>query len=161
MAQDRKENKNSYIYAPIFLFGEVAGYIHVCLTSSSDKLYSLQDIILVKSLAELASEALTKSRLFTADDKDDTKIKVENISRGGIMLKLIDPYRLKFLKEGTRLLLRLFIDKQVIKCVGKIMRTEKVSDGISIGINFSEMNPQGDKFITNFVESINVGDIFS
>ena len=160
MAQDKKEGKTSYIYSPIYLFGDVTGYIHVSQKENGRKIFNNQDVILVKSLAELASEALTKSRLFTADDSDDTKIKVENISRGGVMLKLIDPYRLKFLKEGTRLLKNVFIDKQVVKCVGRIIRTEKVPDGINIGITFSELNPAGDKIISTFVESVNVSEIF-
>jgi hypothetical protein len=160
MANDKKIDRSSYIYSPIFLFGDIVGYIYSAISEKRDRQYTVKEVIFVKSLADVASEAITKGKLFKADAEGDNRMTVENISQGGIMLNVKDPYLLKFLKENARLLLKIFIGKDEVRCIGVIVRTEKINDFISLGIKFTEISPKDERIIATFVESVFVGDIF-
>ncbi|MEM2538719.1 MAG: DUF1577 domain-containing protein, partial [Candidatus Methanomethylicia archaeon] len=59
-------NIRSIAYVPIFLFENVVGHIRVAsLLSKISKILTVRDVFYIKALADIVSEALAKSKLFS------------------------------------------------------------------------------------------------
>ena len=159
MLQDKKLKRLSYIYAPIFLFGEVTGHLYASTSYESETIFSQRDITFIKSFADILSEALTKSRLFKEESKDESKnFAVEDLSRGGIMLKVFDPYMLKFIKEETKMSIKLDVMGKEAKAIGKVVRLIKEKDHINLGIKFTELSPKDDAIIKKHIDHVTLSE---
>jgi hypothetical protein len=159
MLQDKKLKRLSYIYVPIFLFGEVTGHLYAATSYEAETIFSQRDITFMKSFADILSEGLTKSRLFKEDGKEESKnFVVEDVSRGGVMLKVFDPYMLKFIKEETKMSIKLDIMGKEVKAIGKVVRLINDKDHINLGIKFTELSPKDDAVIKKYIDHVTLSE---
>ncbi len=160
MEKDKSLNRLSYIYVPIFKFGDIVGHIYSSYHYNSNKKFTEKNVLFLRALGDIISEALTKNTLFQTGDEDQPKIRVDNISRGGMKISVYDAYLLKFLQIGVHLSIMATIDERSANMTGEILRTDKQELGVGLGIKFIEIKPNDEKVIKDFVEGFSKSQLF-
>lgn len=152
--EDIKKDRLSYIYIPLQAFEDIVGHIYLANDFKSKKIFEERDITYLSCLADIINLSLNKNKLFTADINDESKLMVENISLGGMMINVRDPYLLKFLKKDTRLSIKVDLDDKKINPIGKIVRIYQYAGIINIGVKFIELAPKDEKTLKHYLENI-------
>ncbi|MDH5680389.1 MAG: PilZ domain-containing protein [Spirochaetota bacterium] len=154
MKEDLATRALSYICSPITLFGHVIGHIFLGISEGAHQIFRDQDIYFVQSACDIISEAFAKGKLHQLDTGDEFNVPVLDLSGGGTLLKLQDPFILKHLVEDMRLRVVIKINDSEVKAVAKIIRvnTENMEPGeATLATKFTEIRWSEQEIIDKYV----------
>lgn len=142
---------HSVAVVPIKLFENVIGHILTLASDQTARTLRQSDIYYLMALADIASEALAKARLFKLDTGSEYEIPVHNISAGGAYLEVNSQYIIKFLQESMHLKTGLKFSGKEIESISEIRRIDFIGESVRLAIKFIEMAAPDQEFIENFV----------
>lgn len=147
-----KNNIRSITYVPIFLFESVVGHIRVAsFLNKVSKTITLRDVFYIQSLADIASEALAKYKLFSLTNANEFPLPVYDISVGGVKVE-IEQYLAKFLEPGTKVKLNIKLGRdKIISVKGKVLRIDSEEDKLFMAVQFEDLDKAEEMVISDFV----------
>ncbi len=136
--EDIRNQKNSYIISPIFLFEKLFGYIYLETSYIERKRIFFSDAIQIAILARVLSYALEKI-LFHNKYYAEENIRILNLSLSGALLHLKSEVSYKYLIQNDFIKFETDILNTKISCISHITRmfTKKEND-YYIAIHFLE-----------------------
>ena len=152
--KERYKNKNvlSIIVIPVLLYGNAIGHVSVYTSLKSLKNLRITDVYYMKALADVASEALTKAKLFKLDTGIDYEIEVLNLSAGGAYLEVTSKYIIKFLHEGLHLKIGFKFSGREVETVSEIRRIDFFEESARIALKFIELSAKDQEYIEEYVK---------
>ncbi len=152
MKDDIASTAISYICSPIILFSQVIGHIFLGFTEGSYNVFREQDIYFVKYACDIITEALAKAKLHQLDTGKDFDVSTIDLSGGGVLIEMNDPFILKYLTVEMKLRIVLKVNEREVTTVGKIIRIEKNEEkNTEIAVKFTELRWNDQEYIDTYV----------
>ncbi|MDW7977112.1 MAG: DUF1577 domain-containing protein [Leptospiraceae bacterium] len=151
MREDKRNQKNSYVYAPIFLFDEIIGYIYTETSYIERKKIFLDDAIKIHILSKVLSYTINRI-IFYKGFYETSSALVKNISLSGILLNITSQYIYNYLIGNDLLKIELELFNQKAKFLGMITRMFTLGEkNYNIALEFVEFFDDSFKILENFI----------
>lgn len=143
-----EQNIKSLIYSPIRVINDVIGFI-VC--KSTNKKFSIKDVIFIDALTGIVSEAYIKNKINAIKNTGELSFQVIDISAGGIRFE-VDDIIGKIIKVGDSIRIFINIEGRNIQTIARILRidTTKNSKKLWIAGAFTFISPDDQQFILSY-----------
>ncbi len=152
MKDDIASTAVSYICSPIILFSQVIGHIFLGITEGSYSVFRDQDIYFVKYACDIITEALAKAKLHQLDTGKDFDVPTIDLSAGGVLIEMNDPFILKYLTGDMKLRIVLKVNEREVTTIGKIIRIEiNEEKNTEIAVKFTELRWNDQEYIDTYV----------
>ena len=149
----KKNSIFSLLYVPIVILGRVIGVLRISNTRSK-RLLSNNDVDYFISIAKIINESIIKNKLNAVDDMS-LNIKIEDISLSGVGITIKDRIFSGFLRKNT--ILKVFLclkEKPWLSFIGYTKRIAAKGGLINIGIEISEILPNNQAKIVNYINKL-------
>ncbi len=151
---DLRNQINSYIISPIFVFDSIFGYLYLESSFTERRRIYLEDAIKVCIITKVLGYALTK-KIIHDEYFLEAKIEVKNISLSGILLKITSPTLFDYLIENDILRIKIIIKNRVIECISIIVRMFSISENeYYIALEFLEFLDDSFSLLENYLYSL-------
>lgn len=125
--KDLRNQINSYIISPIFLFDSIYGCLYLETSFVDRKRIYLEDAIKITMIAKSLSYAITKKVIYNTYFLEPL-IEVRNISLSGVLLKLYSRTLYEYLIENDILRLNIEIKNKVLSFLAIIVRMFSIGE---------------------------------
>ncbi len=138
----------SFMCIPINVLTDTIGFI---FCKSSQKRFSIQDVLYVDALSSIISEAYIKNKINTIKNSNELLFPIIDISAGGVRFE-VDSLVGKLLKPEDSIRLLMNIEGREIQTIGRILRidTTKNSKKLWVATMFTFISPDDQQYVLNF-----------
>lgn len=152
--KDIRNQINSYIISPIFIFDSIYGYLYLDTTFIDRRKIYFEDAIKISMITKAISYAITKKIIYR-NYYLEPSILVKNISLSGILLKINSKTLYDFLIENDILKITIEIKNQILNFIGVIVRMFTTSeDELYAALEFTEYLEDSYYLLENYIYSL-------
>lgn len=152
--KDIRNQINSYIISPIFLFDSIYGYLYLDTTFVDRRKIYFEDAIKISMITKAISYAITK-RIIYKNYYLEPSILVKNISLSGILLKINSKTLYEFLIENDILRITIEIKNQILNFIAVIVRIfATAEDEFYAALEFVEFLEDSYYLLENYLFSL-------
>lgn len=138
----------SFICVPIRILSDTIGFI---FCKSSQRLFSVKDVLYIDALGGIVSEAYVKNKVNALKNTNEILFPVIDISAGGVRFE-VDSILGKLIKVDDSLRIFMNIEGRDIQVIGKVLRvdTTKNSKKLWIATVFTFISPEDQQYLLNY-----------
>lgn len=138
----------SFMCVPIRIMGDVIGFI---FCKSSQKFFTVKDVMYVDALGLIISEAYVKGKVNAVRNAGEILFPIIDIGGGGVRFE-VDSIIGKLLKPDDSVRVFFVIEGHKIQAIGRVLRidTTKSNRKLWVAISFTFISPEDQQFILSF-----------